>query len=98
MSQTIKAVGMAWYCRQDYRRVLEIMEDADKLPATYDKWLKNAEAGERELKRRGHIVVRAIINPNEFIAWCWTRNLNIDAQARIQWGNEVALRQVKGSH
>ena len=96
--QPVRAVGIGWYYRQDYRRILEIMEDADKLPATYDQWLKSAETGERELKRAGHIVVRAVIEPEEFLAWCRARGLNVDAKARMQWGSEVAHRQVKNTH
>ena len=98
MTQTVKAVGIPWYYRQEYRRILDIMEDADKLPATYDRWIKSAETVERDLKSKGHIVVRAIINPDEFAAWCRSRGLNINANARMQWGNEAAMRHVKGSH
>ena len=31
---------MSWYRAEDYRRILEIMEDADKLHSTYDQWLR----------------------------------------------------------
>jgi hypothetical protein len=92
------AMGMTWYYRQDYRRILEVMEDADKLPATYDNWLKNAEAAEREMKKRGHTVIRAMINPDEFVTWCRGRGLKTDAEARKQWANEAAYRQLRGSH
>jgi hypothetical protein len=30
------------YSRQHYRRVLEIMDDADQLPCIFDQWLKHA--------------------------------------------------------
>lgn len=92
------AIGMSWYRRESYSRILEIMEDADKLPLAYDQWLKKAEAGESELQRAGHVVVRAVIDPDEFAAWCLARNLKVDAQARMQWASECALRQFKGSH
>jgi len=94
----VRAVGIAWYSRQNYRRILEIMEDADKLPATYDQWLKSAETGERQMKHSGYIVVRAIIDPEEFVAWCRSRGLKADAKARMQWGNEFVYRQVKSTH
>ena len=96
--QIVRAVGIAWYHRQDYRRILDIMEDADILPASYDEWLKGAEAGERQLKRSGHTVVRAIIDPDEFPAWCRTRSLKIDAEGRVRWANEAAYRHFKGIH
>jgi hypothetical protein len=90
-------VGLAWYERQDYQRVLDIMEDAESLPATYDEWLVNAERIESDLQNRGHIVVRAMISSDEFVAWCDARGLKVNAQARMQWAKDVAYRQVKGS-
>lgn len=96
--KSVRAVGIAWYSRQRYRRILEIMDDAEKLPATYDQWLKGAETGERQLKRSGHIVIRAMIDPEEFVSWCRTRGLKPDAQARMQWGNEFVYQQVKSTH
>src|SRR5687767_1916896 len=94
----IRAVGLAWYDRLDYRRILKIMDDANVLPRTYEQWLKGAEAGERQLLSTRHTVVRAIIDPEEFPAWCQTRGLNIDAKARVQFASEAAIRQVKGTH
>jgi hypothetical protein len=94
----IRAIGIGWYSRQNYRRILEVMEDADKLPPKFDQWLRRAEATERELKKAGHIVVRAMIEPEEFLAWCRARGLNVDAKARTQWGNEYAYQQVKNTH
>ena len=97
-SHPIRAVGIAWYSRQDYRRILEIMEDANNLPRTFDQWLTRAEATERKFKSSGHIVIRAIIEPEEFAAWCHARGLNVDAKARTKWGNECVYRQVKSTH
>jgi hypothetical protein len=92
---TVRGVGIAWYSRQNYRRILEVMEDAGKLHRTYDQWLKSAEASERQLKRAGHTVVRAMIEPDEFLAWCRARGLKVDAKARTQWGSEFVNRQLK---
>jgi hypothetical protein len=91
-SHPVRAVGIAWYSRQDYRRVLEIMDDAAEMPTTFDQWLNRAEAIERELKRAGHVAVRAIIEPEEFAAWCRAKGLNIDAKSRSQWSSEFVAR------
>ena len=92
-SHPVRAVGIAWYSRQDYRRALEIMDDAAELPRTFDQWLKRAEATEREIKRAGHIVVRAMIKPEEFAAWCGAKGLNTDGKARSQWATEFVRQQ-----
>jgi hypothetical protein len=92
----IRATGMAWYRREDYPRILKIM--ADKLPATYDEWLRGAERGERELKSKGHIIVRAMIDPETFPFWCHTRGLKLDSQARTTFSAWVSAQQVKSTH
>jgi hypothetical protein len=61
-----RAIGIPWYFRQDYRRILDIMKDADTLPTTYDAWLRKAEKVESDYKRQGFVVVRAIIDPSKF--------------------------------
>jgi len=94
----VRAVGMSWYRAEDYRRILEIMEDADKLHSTYDQWLKAAERGERELKGKGHIVIRAMLDPDQFTAWCREKGLKRDAQARTQFASWFAAQQVKDTH
>lgn len=94
----VRAVGIPWYFRQDYRRILEIMEDANLLPATYEAWLKAAEGLERRLKKEGHIVVRAEIDPDEFPRWCAAQGLPVDADARGRFANEAAYREVQHTH
>ena len=91
----VSAVGMPWYEREDYPRILEIMEDAHKLPRTHDEFVKALQTGERQLKASGHVVVRAVIKPDEFVAYCRERSLKVDAQARIRFGNEAAYAAIK---
>jgi hypothetical protein len=84
-------MGIPWCEERDYPRILEIMDDADRLPATFASWLKKAEKAEREFKRHGHDVVRAVIDPDRFPAWCHSHGLKrLDAQARIAFASYVA--------
>jgi hypothetical protein len=91
---TISATGIGWYNREDYPRILEIMEDADVLPTTYDTWRQKAEGLERQIKASGAIVVRAVIEPKEFVAWCAARGLKVNAKARTAFGSECAYRKI----
>ncbi|MFN3686119.1 hypothetical protein [Salinarimonas sp.] len=90
--QKTRAVGIAWYERDDYPRILEIMTDADTLPRTYDAWKKSAEGAERAVKGSGAHVVRAIIEPDKFRAWCLSNGLDVDAKARMRFASETAAR------
>jgi hypothetical protein len=82
--------GLAWYEARDYPRILQIMEDADRLPGNYARWREKAEDSERELRGRGYEVVRAMISPDTFPAWCRSHGKRVDAQARILFANYVA--------
>ncbi|MCC6891076.1 MAG: hypothetical protein IT536_21320 [Hyphomicrobiales bacterium] len=96
--KTIRASGMAWYRREDYPRILEIMEDRQKLYPDFTSWENAAKSGESSMKREGHIVIRALIDPEKFPEWCRKRGLRIDAQARMQFANEVAYEQMRQTH
>lgn len=91
----IGAMGVGWYAREDYPRILHVMEDAHKLPRTYDEFSKSFESVERQVKSQGAVLVRAIIKPDEFVVWCRSRGLKVDAQARMRFANEAALDVVQ---
>jgi hypothetical protein len=85
-------VGIAWYYRGDYPRILRIMTDADDLPATYDAWIRSAEQVERQLKRNGLAVMHVIIEPDAFLDWCRSRGIAPNAQARSTYSSEETKR------
>jgi hypothetical protein len=98
MPKMIRATGSAWYLREDYLRILEIMEDADALPRMYDEWLEKAEGFERYGRVRGLFFVRAIIDPDEFLRWCEMKGLKADSSARNSFAVEFAERQDGCTH
>jgi hypothetical protein len=64
------AVGVYWIREQDYPEALKIFDDGNKLPRSWPEWLKMAEEMERGLKAYGHVVMRVVIDPSTFPAWC----------------------------
>lgn len=92
----VAAVGIAWYRREDYHRILDVMADAHRLPPTYESWLKAAEQGIRQLEAAGHVTVKVQLDPDLFVTWCRQRDLNVDARARIAYASEAAARQALG--
>jgi hypothetical protein len=93
----IQALGIPWYRREDYARILAVMTDANLLPRTHEQWLRKAEDVERRCKGQGMTVVRAVIDPDTFPDWCRTRGLNVDAKARTEFANEHAYLTVKNA-
>jgi len=91
----INVAGFAWYRPENYLRLLEIFEDAEKLPRTFEDWLAKAEAGCKNFEDRGIWVIRVNIDPDEFLTWCGANNLKIDAKARMKFANIEAYRVAK---
>lgn len=91
----VRATGIAWYYRQDYARILDIMIDAADLPRTYDQWRQRAEKLQREIERAGGIAVPAIIDPDTFPDWCRARGLNVDAEGRQAFASDAAYAKAR---
>lgn len=84
----ISAAGIPWYRREDWDALKRIFVDPDDLHDTFDEWRKAAGNLESNLRRDGHVVERAYIDPETFPDWCRSRGLNIDARARSQFASE----------
>jgi hypothetical protein len=82
--------GIVWYRQKDYDRLLTMFEDAHKLPRTYEDWLKWAKTDEQRVRKSGTWVVRAIIDPDTFPAWCESKKLKMDARGRKSFAAEKA--------
>ncbi|MBK3745838.1 hypothetical protein G3A39_42535 [Paraburkholderia aspalathi] len=88
----VQIFGIGWYEKDDYAAILKIMSDKHVLPATYRDWKQKAERLEAETKAKGVTVVRAIIDPKAFPAWCTIRGMKIDAEARMLFASEYAYK------
>ncbi len=90
-------VAIPWYRPDNYSRALEVMTDREALPSTFDEWQRLAEDFERLLKGHGHIVVRADLDPDQFLQWCRLKGHGADAPSRAEWASEVARERERGS-
>lgn len=88
-------VGIPWYNRHQYDEILDVMEDADTLPATYEEWLSRTEQLSEKMKRYGVTAVRVEIEPMEFVGWCANQGLRANADARMEYAN---LRAATAKH
>jgi hypothetical protein len=93
VERTIRTLGMPWYRQEDWDALIALFVDREKLPATYVKWLRRAEQGEKVLKREGTILERVYLEPGEFAGWCTKRGSNVDAAARMNFAAEAVARK-----
>jgi hypothetical protein len=93
--QKVAIIGMVWYRdKPTYDRCMAMWPDRHTLPDTFDDFLKIAEEGRQYLINNGHVVVKAYIDPDSFRQWCRDTGHNIDADARVDFANEVASRHL----
>jgi len=56
---SLKTVGIAWYRREDWEKIVEIMEDRANLPRSFSLWLKGAQQALQQIERQGLVAVKA---------------------------------------
>lgn len=89
-SDPVRAVAMAWFRREDFARIKTMMIDADKLHSTWELWVKAAEANQQGFEARGFVVIRVVVVPEDFAAWCGKNGRDFDAKARMDYAVTVA--------
>jgi len=92
---TVSAIGIPWYRAEDWSAIKSLFVDGDRLHASFTEWLKAAEGLEKQLRKSGHLVERAYIDPSTFPAWCAERGLKIDSEARTLFANEAAYHKYR---
>ena len=68
-----------WYRSGDYDAVVSLFGD---LPGTYAAWQDRALHWEEQCRTAAIPCLRVPLRPDEFRAWCRTRNLQPEAEAR----------------
>jgi hypothetical protein len=73
---------LEWLREKDYPVLLEILDDADKMPRTWKEWLKRAEQMEERAKAQGYRTQRVYIDPDRFADWCLCEGMSTDSEGR----------------
>ncbi len=92
VSSQVQIVGIAWFLRTDYPRLLALFDDREAQWSTYDEWLKSAKRVEAKLTASGQQVVRVKLKPDEFSSWCKQNGLKTDGPARTRFAAEGVKR------
>ena len=75
-------VGVAWYRREQWPRLLEISTDRSDLEDSYDNWLVYITETFERMKSEGLDPIKVDIDTEELLAWCRSRNLPVNGKAR----------------
>ena len=86
-------IGVAWYRREQWDRLLEISSDRDELEDTYDEWQAMAEENLRKLAQHGYVLHKVDIDVEELLRWCNSQNRSVDGGARSEF-TVIKLREL----
>lgn len=85
-------VAFAWYRSGDYDRIRAFADDGGGMDPTFGQWQEQAKRKLAEIRARGMIVRKIVVDPDEFAAWLRERNVKADNQSRAQFVAEIARR------
>lgn len=93
---TIKVAGVIWYRPETYVRDRATFKDSDKLPITYEAWLRDARELCRRCEVEGYTVFKIDYDAGVFAEWCRRNGLNVDAEGRKAFSNMKAYEYATG--
>ena len=76
-------LAVAWYRAEDWPRWLAISED--KMPETYEEWLKQARQFTVMATLKGMAIHRVIVEPDAFLKWASSKRKPITSSSRSQY-------------
>ena len=88
-------LGVAWYRKEQWSRLLEISRDRDQLEDTYEAWEANAKASLPKLRKRDVIPRRVDIDVEELLRWCRSERRPVDGSARAVFTAEKLREQIE---
>jgi hypothetical protein len=77
--------GIAWFRSDQWQLLRSLAADADNLEETHAEWLVLAEKLIRDLKKRGIVGRKVVVDVNELNAWCISNNRPLDGSARAEY-------------
>ena len=80
-----KTIGMAWYTRESWQRLMEVADDRGTGHDTFEEWERQASAGTRQLAAAGTNVCKVFIDIDALVAWCRDRGREVNSAARAEF-------------
>ncbi len=78
-------VGVAWYRRDQWQKLLSASVDNEDLEETFGEWAKAAENTIRELRVRGQRIEKVDVDVDSILKWCQEKRLPFDSKARARF-------------
>ena len=86
-------IGFAWFKEDQWTRFREVCPDDDVLEESYADWRTSALKTIRTLTQQGMVVRKALVDLDELLEWCKSRNLEPNGEARARFAAEKISSQ-----
>jgi len=84
-TKKMTGVKIAYYKKEDWQRLLEIIDDRESMHETWSEWYKAYSKAKTGLISQGFIVVDIEVDLDELANYCHLRRIINDGKARSQF-------------
>jgi len=88
-------IGLAWFDREQWKRLTEVVSDRSTLDDTFEDWERGARDAVAQMRAEGHRVKEVPINVDQLMAWCRLRGVAPDSSSRAEYVADL-MRTGKG--
>ena len=86
-------VGLAWFDRKQWQRLIETVEDRNELDDTYEQWQQSALEAVRMIERQGQQVEKVHVEVESLVYWCKEKGLPVNGKSRAEYVTELMRRR-----
>lgn len=85
------AVGVAWFSREQWEALTEVVEDRSELDDTYEDWEEQAQEALATLRTQGFRPVQVPVDVADLVSWCRDQGRPVDAEARAAFVSHLMM-------
>lgn len=89
-------VGLAWYTRESWDRLVEVADDRAALDDSFEEWERQALSALRKFRASGLDIHKVMIDIDALAAWCRAKGHKINGAARAEFAS-ILVEQVAGA-
>lgn len=78
-------IGVTWYTRDSWQRLVEVADDRDALDDTFEDWERTALSAVQDLEALGRRIRKVPIDIEALVEWCRENHRQIDSAARADF-------------
>ena len=75
-------IGVPWFTREEWEKLLTVADDREDLPDRYEDWLHRTSEQFEFRVAHGHPLVKVHVRVEELVPWCRAERRRINAAAR----------------